>query len=247
VDLDLRGKRALVTGASGGIGQAVVRELAAEGAEVVAHYHRNEAAARALGGLALGADLRDEAEVDALFDRAGPLDLCVANAGVWPSEAVPVAELPLDRWRSTIDGNLTATFLTARGFARGIRAHSPAALVLIGSTAGRFGEAGHADYAAAKAAIGQGLLLSLKNELAPARVNVVAPGWTVSPMTEASLTDELVAEVTATMALDKVARTEDIARAVAFLLSDRAAGHVTGEVVTVAGGMEGRLLRSSAP
>ena len=92
-------------------------------------------------------------------------------------------------------------------------------------------------------AIGHGLLLSLKNEIAPARVNVVAPGWTVSPMTEASLTDELVDHVTATMPLRKVARTEDIARTVAFLLSDRAAGHVTGEVVTVAGGMEGRLLR----
>jgi 3-oxoacyl-[acyl-carrier protein] reductase len=115
--------------------------------------------------------------------------------------------------------------------------------VLVGSTAGRFGEAGHADYAAAKAAIGHGLLLSLKNEMAPARVNVVAPGWTVSPMTEASLTDELIDRVTATMPLRKVARTEDIARTVAFLLSDRAAGHVTGEVVTVAGGMEGRLLR----
>jgi 3-oxoacyl-[acyl-carrier protein] reductase len=239
MDLGLAGKRALVTGASGGIGQAVARELAAEGVEVVAHYHRNREAAEALGGLAVGADLRDEAQVEALFAAAGPLDLCVANAGVWPSEDVPVAELPLERWRATIDGNLTATFLTARGFAlqRGD------ALVLIGSTAGRFGEAGHADYAAAKAAIGHGLLLSLKNEMAPTRVNVVAPGWTVSPMTEASLTDELVDRVTATMPLRKVARTEDIARTVAFLLSDRAAGHVTGEVVTVAGGMEGRLLR----
>ena len=240
MDLGLAGKRALVTGASGGIGQAVARELAAEGVEVVAHYHRNREAAEALGGLALGADLRDEAQVEELFAAAGPLDLCVANAGVWPSEDVPVAELPLERWRATIDGNLTATFLTCRGFARQRRAR---ALVLIGSTAGRFGEAGHADYAAAKAAIGQGLLLSLKNEIAPARVNVVAPGWTVSPMTEASLTDELVDRVTATMPLRKVARTEDIARTVAFLLSDRAAGHVTGEVVTVAGGMEGRLLR----
>ena len=239
MDLGLAGKRALVTGASGGIGQAVARELAAEGVEVVAHYHRNREAAEALGGLALGADLRDEAQVEALFAAAGPLDLCVANAGVWPSDDVPVAELPLERWRATIDGNLTATFLTCRGFAR----QDGTALVLIGSTAGRFGEAGHADYAAAKAAIGQGLLLSLKNEMAPARVNVVAPGWTVSPMTEASLTDELVDRVTATMPLRKVARTEDIARTVAFLLSDRAAGHVTGEVVTVAGGMEGRLLR----
>ena len=243
MDLGLAGKRALVTGASGGIGQAVARELAAEGVEVVAHYHRNRGAAEALGGLALGADLRDEAQVEELFAQAGPLDLCVANAGVWPSEDVPVAELPLERWRETIDGNLTATFLTCRAFV-GHRPHPPGgALVLIGSTAGRFGEAGHADYAAAKAAIGQGLLLSLKNEIAPARVNVVAPGWTVSPMTEASLTDELVEHVTATMPLRKVARTEDIARTVAFLLSDRAAGHVTGEVVTVAGGMEGRLLR----
>jgi 3-oxoacyl-[acyl-carrier protein] reductase len=242
VDLGLAGKRALVTGASGGIGQAVARELAAEGVEVIAHYHRNREAAEALGGLALGADLRDEAQVAALFEQAGPLDLCVANAGVWPSEEVPVAELPLARWRDTIEGNLTATFLTARGFAHRL-AGGPGALVLIGSTAGRFGEAGHADYASAKAAIGQGLLLSLKNELAPARVNVVAPGWTVSPMTEASLTDTVVEHVTATMALKKVARAEDVARTVVWLCSERAAGHVTGEVVTVAGGMEGRLLR----
>jgi 3-oxoacyl-[acyl-carrier protein] reductase len=246
VDLGLAGKRALVTGASGGIGQAVARTLAAEGADVVAHFHRNADAARALaeevGGIAVGADLRDEDEVAALFADAGPLELCVANAGVWPSEDVPVAELPLERWRATLDGNLTATFLTARAFALGL-AGGPGALVLIGSTAGRFGEAGHADYAAAKAAIGHGLLLSLKNELAPARVNAVAPGWTVSPMTEASLTDAVVERVTATMPLRKVASAEDVARTVAWLCSDAAAGHVTGELVTVAGGMEGRLLR----
>jgi len=254
MDLGLSGSAALVTGASGGIGSAVARELAAEGARVAIHYHRNRDAAQALaeelGGVALQADLRDEAQADALVPAAvealGRLDACVANAGVWPSEDVPVARLGLDRWRATIDANLTATFLTARAFLRHVEGQGAGSLVLIASTAGLFGEAGHADYAAAKAAIGQGLALSLKNEVvrtAPAaRVNVVAPGWTVSPMTAEDLTEEAVARVTATMALRKVAQPADVARSVAFLCSERAAGHVTGQVVTVAGGMEGRLL-----
>jgi 3-oxoacyl-[acyl-carrier protein] reductase len=254
MDLGLAGTAALVTGASGGIGSAVARELAAEGARVALHYHRNRDAAEALaselGGVALQADLRDEAQADALVPAAveavGRLDACVATAGGWPAGVVPVARLALERWRATIDANLTATFLTARGFLRHVEATGAGSLVLIASTAGLFGEAGHADYAAAKAAIGQGLALSLKNEVvrtAPsARVNVVAPGWTVSPMTAADLTDEAVARVTATMALRKVADAADVARSVAFLCSERAAGHVTGQVITVAGGMEGRLL-----
>jgi 3-oxoacyl-[acyl-carrier protein] reductase len=254
MDLGLSGAGALVTGASGGIGSAVARELAAEGARVAVHFHRNRAAAEALaaeiGGVALAADLRDEAQADALVpaavDALGRLDACVANAGVWPSEDVPVARLPLERWRATLDANLTATFLTARAYLRHVEAAGDGALVMVASTAGLFGEAGHADYAAAKAAIAHGLALSLKNEVvrtAPrARVNVVAPGWTVSPMTAEDLTEETVAQVTATMALAKVAEPEDVARAVAYLCSSRAAGHVTGQVVTVAGGMEGRLL-----
>ena len=242
MDLGLAGRRALVTGASGGIGQAVARELAAEGVEVVAHYHRNREAAEALGGLALGADLRDERQVDELFARAGRLDLCVANAGVWPSEDVPVAELSLERWRDTIDGNLGVTFLTARGFARGL-AGGAGSLVLIGSTAGRFGEAGHADYAAAKAAIGHGLLLSLKNEIAPARVNVVEPGWTVSPMTR-GLADRRARRPRHRhdAAAQGRAHRGHRARRRRSCSQTASAGHVTGEVVTVAGGMEGRLL-----
>ena len=97
MDLGLAGTAALVTGASGGIGSAVARELAAEGARVALHYHRNREAAEALaaelGGVALQADLRDEAQADALVPAAvealGRLDACVANAGVWPSEDVP--------------------------------------------------------------------------------------------------------------------------------------------------------------
>jgi 3-oxoacyl-[acyl-carrier protein] reductase len=117
---------------------------------------------------------------------------------------------------------------------------------MVSSTAGIFGEAGHADYAAAKSAIAHGLLLSLKNEVvraAPrARVNVVCPGWTVSPMTREALTGEQLARVTRTMALRKVAQPEDVARQVVVLASDVISGHVTGQVVVVAGGREGRVL-----
>jgi len=245
MDTGLSGKRVLVTGASGGIGGACARAFAAEGAEVVAHFHQGRKRAEALGAaVVVGADLTREDEVDRLFAEAGPLDICAAVAGVWPSEDQPVWELPLERWRATLDANLTASFLTARGFLRQLDGEG--ALVLVGSTAGIFGEAGHADYAAAKAAIAHGLALSLKNEVvrtAPsARVNVVAPGWTVSPMTAEDLTEETVAQVTATMALRKVAEPADVARSVVFLCSERAAGHVTGQIVTVAGGMEGRLL-----
>ena len=173
--------------------------------------------------------------------------MCAAVAGVWPEDDVPIWELPLERWRATLDANLTATFLTARGFLREVAESGHGSLVLVGSTAGLVGEAGHADYAAAKSAIVRGLLLSLKNEVvrvAPlARVNAVCPGWTESPMTRESLEDpELIRRVTRTMALRKVAAPEDVARQIVMLASDEVSGHVTGQVVTVAGGMEGRVV-----
>jgi 3-oxoacyl-[acyl-carrier protein] reductase len=252
VETGLAGKGVLVTGASGGIGAACVAAFRAEGARVAAHYHRGRDRAEATGAdVVVSGDLRDEIEVERVFAEVrsglGGIDVCAAVAGVWPSEDVPVWELPLDRWENTLRANLTTMFLTTRAFLREVARNGHGSLVMIASTAGLVGEAGHADYATAKSAIAQGLLLSLKNEIvqvAPfARVNVVAPGWTVSPMTESELTDEAIARVTATMALRKVATAEDVARSIAFLCSPLAAGHVTGQVITVAGGMEGRLLR----
>ncbi len=255
MDTGLAGKGVLITGGAGGIGSALVRAFAAEGAHVGIHYRtsgaRAEKLANEIGGITFGADLTVETEVDRLVpaavDGLGTLDVLVANAGKWPSEDEPVWDLSLERWRATIAANLEATFLSCRAFLRHVARTGEGNIVIVSSTAGLFGEAGHADYAAAKSALAGGFLKSLKNEIvriAPrGRVNVVCPGWTRTEMTREALSDRtLETRVTRTMALRKLGQAEDVAQVVVALASDVVSGHVTGEVITVAGGMEGRVV-----
>ncbi|MBM3882192.1 MAG: SDR family oxidoreductase [Verrucomicrobia bacterium] len=264
MDSGLRDKVALITGASGGIGAGTAHAFAAEGAQLVLHYHRNRRSAETLRAELAGtrtltaqADLTRPDQVKRLFARAheafGRVDILVANAGSWIAKTVPIHQLSLAQWRLTLDTNLTSAFLCCREFFRLVRRQRHGNVVLVSSTAGVFGEAGHADYAAAKAALAYGLTRTLKNELARlaphtptycgGRANCVCPGWTLTPMTRGQLKDRaLVRRVTATMALPQIARVEDVAHAIVFLASDRLARHITGQTLLVAGGMEGRWL-----
>ena len=173
METGLRGKVALITGGAGGIGQQICRGFANEGAKVAIHYHTSTdeavALANELGGLSFQADLRSSSEADSLVQRInsemGALDICVANSGLYPTENLPLWEIDDDRWMRTISSNLGVTANTARSFLAHVSRTKSGSLVLVGSTAGIFGEAGHSDYAAAKGAITTGLLLSLKNEV----------------------------------------------------------------------------------
>lgn len=255
MDTGLLGKGVLVTGGGGGIGGAVAKAFAGEGAKVGVHYRnsreRAESIAAGIGGVALQADLTVEDEVDGLIPAAaealGRLDVLVANAGYWPPDDTPVWEMSYDRWRDTVVTDLDSVFLSCRAFLRHVATTGEGNIVLVASTAGIFGEAGHSDYAAAKGALASGFLLSLKNEIvriAPrGRVNVVCPGWTKTEMTRDVLEDpDLPKRITRTMALTKLGEAQDVANAIVALASDEISGHVTGQVITVAGGMEGRVL-----
>ncbi|HHO52866.1 MAG TPA: SDR family oxidoreductase [Deltaproteobacteria bacterium] len=260
MELGLTDRVVLVTGASGGIGRTIASTLATEGATVIAHGLHGFESLRAwcpeLGIHPERADLTDPGEVDALFERLlerfGRIDGVAANAGRWPIPDAPLWETSVERLQGTVDACLWTALLTARGFTTALARTGPhpdgtgASLVFTGSTAGRFGEAGHIAYATAKSAL-VGLTLTLKNEIVAidpwARVNLVQPGWIATPAVSPRLEVPGVIEgVTRTMPLRRVGSPDDIAQAVTFLLSPVASRHVTGEIFTVAGGMEGRLL-----
>ena len=264
MELRLRGKVCWITGASGGIGRAIAETFAAEGAELALHAHSGTRGLEqwlattsfARGALVLEADLRSaealEKNAEAIVERFGRIDVLCANAGVWPPGDHPLHELPLARLRDTVEVDLLGALYTARAFLRALARTGPredgdgASIVFTGSTAGKFGERDHLDYAVAKAGL-VGAVKTLKNEMVAldpcGRVNLVQPGWTATHMARPALEVEgTIERVVSTMPLQQLGRADDIAQMVAFLSSPRAARHVTGEVVTVAGGMEGRRL-----
>ena len=245
--IDLRGRRALVTGGSRGIGAATARLLARAGADVTIGYRsRGDEAARVVRELAAhgvtahahAADLstREGAEslVAAAVERMGGLDLFVGNAGIWPEEEVPVSALDDERWLRTMRENVDSVFYTTRAVARVIGDHGR--IVLISSTAGQRGEAFHADYGASKGAV-ISFTKSLAVELAPrdVTVNSVAPGWVDTEMVAGALDAPARARANAGIPLGRIATADDIAGPIVFLCSPLAR-HITGEILNVNGG-----------
>lgn len=258
LDLGLKNIHVLITGAAGGIGFATTQTFLQLGARVTAHYNSSIGQLKDLSGIvSVQADVRDETSVDNLFIKAaqqngGPVSVLVVNHGIWPANDSPIADMELSQWNNTTVVNLTGSFLLCRAYLRCLRnaqdgVKETASIIFIGSTAGKFGEANHGDYAASKSALMYGLTPTLKNEIvtiAPkGRVNSVNPGWVATPMAKEALSDKkFVERALSTTPLQKVAQPQDIALQVAILASPNISGHVTGINIMIDGGMEGRLL-----
>jgi 3-oxoacyl-[acyl-carrier protein] reductase len=248
VQIDLRGRRALVTGASRGIGASTARLFARLGAEVAVHFRAEEqdalgvvADAHAAGvrAQAFRADLSswDEGErlVADVEGVLGPVDVVVLNHGIWKEAAIDA--MTAADYAETLDANLRGVMSVTGAAARRMKPRRTGRIVLVSSTAGQRGEARHAHYAASKGAA-ISVTKSLAAELAPwgILVNCVAPGWVATQMSAGALGDPGTRDaVLATIPLGRVAAPEEIAWPIAFLASD-AASFITGEILNVNGG-----------
>ena len=239
----LDGKTALVTGASGGIGAAIARALHAQGASVVLSGTRVdvlEALAAELGprAFACAADLRQAGAADALLSAAetaaGPLSILVNNAGL--TRDMLALRMKDEDWQAVLDVDLSAPFRLARAALRGMLRRRAGRIIQISSVVGATGNAGQANYAAAKAGL-VGMSKALAQEVGSrgVTVNVVAPGFIETPMTDV-LGEAQRAKLIEAIPLGRMGQPADVAAAVAYLASDEAAW-VTGATLHVNGGM----------
>ncbi len=242
----LDGKTALVTGASQGIGEAVARTLAAQGARVVLAARSAGKLERVAGEIAeaggeaavLELDVAQAEAVDARLATLEPpfadVDVLVNNAGITADNLL--ARMSLADWNRVLETNLTGAFVLTKAVLRGMMRRRWGRVVNVSSVVGLMGNAGQANYAASKAGL-VGFTKSLARELGSRNitVNVVAPGYVQTAMTEAlgeSARDELVRSI----ALRRLGTVDDVAAAVVYLASEEA-GYVTGTVLNVSGGM----------
>ena len=246
-DQRLAGARTLVTGASGALGRAFARRLAAEGADLVLHYRANATKAdelaaeiRSNGGsaVAIGADLSTVEGAELIVDQAqealGGLDVLVNNAGTTRDNLL--IRMSDEQWDTVMHTNLRSAFVCSRRAVRGMIRQRSGRIINIASVVGLKGNAGQTNYAAAKAGL-IGFTRALAQEVGSRgiTVNAVAPGFVISPLTDV-IPVRLRKQALGAIPLGRFAQPDDIAGAVAFLASDDGA-YVTGHVLTVDGGI----------
>ncbi len=239
---DLTGKKALVTGATGGIGGAIARALHAAGAQVALSGTRQEAldalSAELPGSVALACNLSDPVETDGLIGRAeealGGLDILVANAGITKDGLL--LRMKDEDFERVLDVNLGSYFRLARAASNGMMKRRLGRIIAITSVVGVTGNPGQANYAASKAGM-IGFTKSIAQELASRGItaNCIAPGFIVSPMTDA-LNEAQKEAITKSIPAARLGQPDDIAAAVVYLASDQAS-YVTGQTLHVNGGM----------
>jgi 3-oxoacyl-[acyl-carrier protein] reductase len=236
--------RALVTGASGAIGAAICRRLAAAGHRVAVHANRNLAEAervahniRAAGGAAeaLAFDVTQEAAAASALERLladGPIQILVNNAGIHAD--APMAGMSGEQWKSVVDVSLHGFFNVTRPLLLPMIGTRWGRIISLSSVAALRGNRGQTNYAAAKAGL-HGATRSLALELASrgVTVNAVAPGIIASPMTAQTFTDTAIS---ALVPMKRAGQPEEVAALVAFLASDDA-GYISGQVISIDGAM----------
>jgi 3-oxoacyl-[acyl-carrier protein] reductase len=241
----LKGKVAVVTGASRGIGRATALALATEGADVVVNYASSKDAAEqvvaeitAMGNqaIALPGDVSKADQVDelinAVMEKWGHIDVLVNNAGI--TRDTLLLRMKPEEWQAVIDLNLTGVFLCTKAVSKIMLKQKSGRIINITSVAGQMGNPGQANYSAAKAGV-IGFTRTVAKELATRgiTVNAVAPGFITTDMTADLQSDEILKFIP----LGRYGQPEEIAGMIRFLAADPAAAYITGQVMNVDGGM----------